>query len=88
MSVKLQPLADYVVAQTEEPATKTASGLFLPDKSAEKPQVAKVLAVGTAVKGLKVGDRVVHKSYSSTDVKLDGKDYVIIKEEDILAIVK
>lgn len=87
MKVKLTPLADYVVAQTENAETKTASGLYLPEKAAEKPSIAKVLAVGQTVKSVKVGDRIVHKTYSSTDVKIDSEEYVLIKEEDILATV-
>ena len=58
MSAKIQPLADYVVAVGEEPETKTASGLYLPEKATEKPKVAKVLAVGKDVKQVKVGDRI------------------------------
>lgn len=88
MSVKIQPLADYVVAQQEEAESKTASGLYLPEKAAEKPKTAKVLAVGKKVDDVKVGDRIIYKSYSSTEVKVEGEDYLIIDEEDILAIVK
>jgi chaperonin GroES len=88
MAAKLQPLADWVVAEQEEAVTKTASGLYLPDKAAEKPKVAKVLKVGTKVKEIKVGDRIVYKSYSTTDIKLDGAEYILVKEEDILATVK
>jgi chaperonin GroES len=88
MSVNIQPLAEYVVAQAEEAATKTASGLYLPDKAAEKPKIAKVSAVGKDVKQIKVGDRIVYKSYSTTDIKLDGQEYILVKEEDVLATVK
>lgn len=88
MSTPLQPLGDYVVAQGEEAETKTASGLYLPEKSAEKPKTAKVVAVGKDAKQVKVGDRIVYKSYSNTDVKVDGTDYILVKEEDILAKVK
>ena len=88
MAVKLQPLADWVVAEQEEAATKTASGLYLPDKAAEKPKVAKVLKVGKDVKSVRAGDRIVYKSYSTTEVKLDDTEYVLVKEEDILATVK
>lgn len=87
MSVKVQPLADYVVAQTEEAPTKTASGLYLPEKSAEKPKVAKVVAVGKEAKQVKVGDRIIYKSFSPTEVKVDGEQYLLVKEEDILATV-
>lgn len=87
MSVKVQPLADYVVAQAEEAKTKTASGLYLPEKSAEKPKVARVVAVGAAARQVKVGDRIIYKSFSPTEVKVDGVDYLLVKEEDILATV-
>jgi chaperonin GroES len=86
--VKLHPLADWVVAEQEEAVTKTASGLYLPDKAAEKPKVAKVLKVGAKVKSVKVGDRIVYKSYSTTEIKLDDTEYILVKEEDILATVK
>ena len=88
MSVPIQPLADYVVAQTEEAASKTASGLYLPENAKEKPKVAKVLAVAKDVKQVKVGDRIIYKSYSTTDVKIGTEDYMLIKEEDVLATVK
>lgn len=85
---KLQPLGDYVVAQAEEAETKTASGLYLPDKAQEKPKVAKVIAVGKDAKQVKVGDRIVYKSYSTTDVKVGTEEYILVKEEDVLATVK
>ncbi|MBI4033819.1 co-chaperone GroES [Candidatus Saccharibacteria bacterium] len=88
MATKLQPLADWVVAEQEEAVTKTSSGLYLPDKAAEKPKVAKVLRVGKEVKGVKAGDRIVYKSYSTTEIKIDDVEYVLVKEEDILATVK
>lgn len=88
MSVPIHPLADYVVAQQEEAESKTASGLYLPEKAAEKPKTAKVVAVGKKIDDIKVGDRIIYKSYSSTDVKVDGVEYLIIGEEDILATVK
>jgi chaperonin GroES len=88
MSVPIQPMADYVVAQAEEPATKTASGLYLPDNAQEKPKVAKVLAIGKDVKQVKVGDRIIYKSYSTTDIKLASEEYILVKEEDVLATVK
>ncbi|MGH7782362.1 MAG: GroES family chaperonin [Candidatus Binatia bacterium] len=84
----LNPLADWVVAEQEEAVTKTASGLYLPDKAAEKPKIAKVSKVGKNVKEIKVGDRIVYKSYSTTEVKVNDKDYILVKEEDILATVK
>jgi len=88
MSTTLQPLADYIVAQAEEAATKTASGLYLPDNAAEKPKTAKVIAVGKDAKQVKAGDRIVYKSYSTTEVKVGTEEYILVKEEDILATVK
>lgn len=88
MSTPLKPLADYVVAQSEEAETKTASGLYLPEKAAEKPKIAKVVAVGKDAKQVKAGDRIVYKSYSTTEVKVGAVEYILVKEEDILATVK
>jgi chaperonin GroES len=88
MSVNIQPLADYVVAAQEEAETKTASGLYLPGNAQEKPKVAKVLAAGKDVKQVKVGDRIVYKSYSTTEIKMGTDEYILVKEEDILATVK
>ena len=88
MSAPLQPLGDYVVATAEEAQTKTASGIYLPENAAEKPKTAKVEAVGKEVKQVKPGDRIVYKSYSTTDVKVGGTEYILVKEEDILATVK
>lgn len=88
MSVPIQPLADYVVAQQEEAQSKTASGLYLPGNAQEKPKVAKILAVGKEVKQLKVGDRIIYKGYSTTDVKLGSDEFILVKEEDVLATVK
>lgn len=85
---KLQPLGDYVVAQAEEAEAKTASGLYLTQSSQEKPKTAKVVAVGKDAKQVKVGDRIVYKSYSTTDVKVGSEEYILVKEEDILATVK
>lgn len=88
MSINVQPLADYVVAQQEKAETKTASGFLLTDNAQEKPKIAKVLAVGKDVKQVKVGDRVVFKSYSTNEIKVGAEEYILIKEEDILATVK
>ena len=88
MSVSVKPLGDYVVAEPEEAPAKTASGLYLPEKAAEKPKAAKVVAVGPAARQVKVGDRILYKSYSQTEVKLDGTEFLLVKEEDILATLK
>lgn len=87
MSTPIKPLADRVVATREAVQTKTASGIFLPDSSKEKPVIAIVLAVGPDVKSLAVGDKIVYKEYSTTELKVDGTEYLIVKEEDVLATV-
>jgi len=88
MSAPLQPLGDYVVAVGEEAESKTASGLYLPGNAQEKPKTAKIVAVGPAARQVKAGDRIVYKSYSTTEVKVGGDEYILVKEEDILATVK
>ncbi len=88
MSLNVNPLGEYVVAEPELAPTKTASGLYLPDKATEKPKIAKVLAVGPAAKQVKVGDRILYKSYSPTEVKVDGREYLLIEEKDVLATIK
>ena len=87
MKAPINPLADRVVAVREEAKTQTASGLYLPDSSKEKPVVAEVVAVGPTVKNLKVGDKIIYKEYSTTELKIDSKEYLILKEEDVLATV-
>jgi len=88
MAVPIQPLADYVVAEQEEAETKTASGLYIPGNAQEKPKVAKVLATGKDVRNVKTGDRIIFGGYSNTDIKMDGKTYMLIKEENVYATVK
>lgn len=82
MSIK--PLSDRVVAIKEQPLEKTASGILLGDAK-EKQSYAIVESVGPDVKSVKKNDKIIFKEYSSTDVKIDDKDYIIVKEEDILA---
>jgi len=89
MSVDIEPIADYVLAQQEEVETKTASGIFLPtSQSQEKPKIAKVIALGSDVKKIKVGSRIIFKPYSTNEVKVGKEDYILVKEEDIIATVK
>ncbi len=83
--MSLKPLKDRVVAFKEQPKEKTASGLLLPSDSKEKPAYAVVESVGPDVKEIKKGDKIIIKDYSSTELKIDDKEYLIIKEEDILA---
>lgn len=87
MNTPIKPLADRVVALREEVQSKTASGIYLPDSSKEKSVLAKIVAVGPDVKNLKVDDRIVYKEYSTNELKINNQEYLIIKEEDVLAIV-
>jgi len=86
--MNLVPLADHLVLEQIEAEEKSAGGIILPDSAKEKPKVAKVLAVGKNVKEVKPGDQVLYKSYGPDEVKVGNKDYLVAKEEDILAIVK
>ena len=85
--VPLKPLGERIVATREEAATKTASGLYLPETAKEKSQIARVVAVGKDVQEIKVGERIIVREYSTTDVKVDGVEYLIVKEEDVMAVV-
>jgi chaperonin GroES len=91
MALKIQPLSDRVLLEPQEAETKTASGLYIPDSAKEKPQQGKVVAVGKGKKDhnmtVKVGDIVLYGKYSGSELKYDGNDYLIMREEDILAII-
>ena len=80
----LKPLKDRVVATKEEALTKTKSGILL-GEAKEKPAYAVVESVGPEVKTVKKGDKIIFKEYSTTDVKIEDEEYIIVKEEDILA---
>lgn len=83
----LKPLADKLVIKRLEAESKTASGIVLPDTAKEKPEQGEVTAVGKDVKEVKKGDKVIFGKYSPTEIKVDGAEYLVIKEEDVLAIV-
>lgn len=94
--MKIKPLSDRVVIEPLEADEKTSGGIYLPDTAKEKPQMGKVVAVGpgkTSDAGelikpeVKVGDKVLYGKYSGTDVSVGGKDYLIVRESDILAIM-
>ena len=80
----LKPLKTNVVAVVEKPLEKTKSGILL-GEAKEKPSYAIVEAVGPEVKSIKKGDKIVYKEYSTTEINMDEKDYIILKEEDVLA---
>ena len=93
----IKPLGDRIVVRPLEAQEKTKSGLVLPDSAKEKPQEGKVIAVGTGrlledgdVKALEIknGDRVLYGKYSGTEVSVEDQDYLILREEDILAVVQ
>ena len=93
----LKPLADRIVLKRLDAKDKTKSGLILPDSAKERPQEGKVIAVGTgkvledgSVKSLEIknGDRVLYGKYSGTEVIIDGDEFLILKEEEVLAVVQ
>jgi len=94
--MKIQPLHDRIIVEASPKEEKTASGLLLPDSAQEKPQRGKVLAVGPgkrldsgqlAAMDMKVGETVLYGKYGGTEVTVDGKDFVILRAEDVLAVV-
>lgn len=87
MASPIKPLGDRVVAVREKAQEKTASGLYLPDSSKEKPVVAEVVAVGPDANALKRGDKIIYKEYSTTDIKISDQDYLIVKQDDVLGVV-
>ena len=94
--MKIRPLADRVVIKKLEAEEKTASGIVLPGTAKEQPQMAKVIEVGPGgiVDGkeitmeLKVGDKVIFQKYAGTEVKIEGNEYTILRQSDILAVVE
>mgnify|MGYP003492531445 CR=1 FL=1 len=91
MSVNIKPLSDRVLIEPSESETKTASGIIIPDSAKEKPQKGKVVAAGPGSKDekmeVKVGDIVLYGKYAGTELTIAGKDYLIMRQNDILAIV-
>lgn len=89
--VKIKPLADRVLIEPLPAETQTASGLFIPDSAQEKQHKGTVIAIGTGKKDepltVKVGDTVLYAKYSGSELKLDHTDYLMMREEDILAII-
>jgi len=89
--VNIKPLADRVLIEPMAAETKTASGIYIPDTAKEKPQQGKIVAVGPGTKDekvtVKVGDKVLYGKYAGTELKLEGVDYLMMRESDVLAIV-
>lgn len=91
MSVNVKPLADRVLIEPALAEEKTASGIIIPDTAKEKPQKGSVIAVGPGKVDepmtVKVGDNVLYGKYSGTELTIDGKEYLIMRESDIYAII-
>jgi chaperonin GroES len=89
--MKIRPLADRVLVEPAEAEEKTASGLYIPDTAKEKPQRGKIIAVGSGKKDepmeLKVGDEVLYGKYAGTEISVDGKEYMMMRQSDVLAVV-
>ena len=95
--MKLRPLADRVIVKRLENETKTASGIVIPDNAAEKPIQGEVIAVGngkpldngqTRPMDVKVGDKVLFGKYSGSEVKIDGQELLVMREEDIMGVIE
>jgi chaperonin GroES len=94
--MKVRPLYDRILVKRVEEQQKTASGLYIPDTAKEKPQEALVVAVGNGrvqedgslrKLDVKAGDKILFSKYSGNDIKIDGEEHLILKEEDVLAIL-
>ena len=94
--MNLKPLQDRVLVQRVEAMEKSAGGLYIPDSAKEKPQEGKVVAVGTGKRrddgsliapDVKKGDRILFSKYAGSDVTIDGNEYIIMREEDILGVI-
>ncbi|KPK87601.1 MAG: molecular chaperone GroES [Bacteroides sp. SM23_62_1] len=90
-NIKIKPLADRVLIEPLAAEEKTSSGIIIPDTAKEKPQKGNIIAVGPGTKDekmeVKVGDVVLYGKYSGTELTIDGKDYLIMRQSDILAII-
>ena len=95
--MNLQPLEDRIVVRPGEPEQTTASGLVIPDTATEKPQQGEVLAVGPGKRNedgkrepldVKVGDRILFGKYSGSTVKIEGTEYLVMREEDIMGVIE
>lgn len=93
--MKINPIGERIVIHKLEKEETTASGIVLPSSAQEQPQYAEVVAISDKISGqdeykdaVKIGDRVIYSKYAGTDVKLDGEEYIVIKIEDVLAVVR
>ena len=92
MSINVKPLADRVIIEPSAAEEKTAGGIIIPDTAKEKPKKGKIVAAGNGKKDepltVKEGDTVLYGQYSGTEIKIEGSDYLIMRESDVFAIVK
>jgi chaperonin GroES len=96
MAVNIRPLGDRVLVRRAEEETKTAGGILIPDNAAEKPLKGEIMAVGSGktmengqvvAVGVKVGDKVYFGKYSGTEIKINGVEYIMMREEDLMAVI-
>jgi chaperonin GroES len=94
--MKFRPLHDRVVVKRSEPITKTAGGIIVPDSAADKPQEGEVVATGTGARDetgkvvpldVKAGDKIVFSKWSGTEITVDGQEYLVMKESDIIGVL-
>jgi chaperonin GroES len=96
MATKIRPLHDRVIIKRIEEEEKTKGGLIIPDTAKEKPQEGRVVAVGPGKQedgkviplGVKAGDKILFGKYSGTEIKLDGEEHLIVREDDILGVIE
>jgi chaperonin GroES len=96
MAIKIRPLHDRVIVKRIEEEEKTKGGLIIPDTAKEKPQEGRVVAVGPGKQddgkviplGVKAGDKILFGKYSGTEIKLDGEEHLILREDDILGVIE
>ena len=95
--MKIRPLHDRVIVQRKDAETKTASGIIIPDTAKEKPQEGVIIAVGKGIKkedgtivalDVKTGDKVLFGKYSGTEIKIEGEEYLMMKEDDIMGVIE
>lgn len=85
--MNFKPLGERVLVERTEVENKTQSGIYIPDNAKEKPQTAKVVAVGSKIEDVKIGDVVVFEQYRGTEIKIDGKDYLVLNLENVIGVM-
>ena len=85
--MNFKPLGERVLVKRTEVENKTASGIYIPDNAKEKPHTAEVVAIGNKVEDVKVGDIIVFEQYRGTEIKLEGKDYLVLNVENIIGVM-